>query len=432
MVGTQLYIICLCYGLVNLASICLIMILANLHDIVQIRKGNVSKQKNLTPDSAPHVNFSIIIPAHNEEKVIERCLRSITQLDYHAYEVIIMDDGSRDGTDRLIRATLQAFEKDQSVKAKQIRFLYVGSSQNRGKARALDEGITYANGEVVVCMDADATFRSDALSRAAVYFADPRVVILAANNKLAGTKTWLGLLQRVDFIGNYRSKKAYDILNAEYIVSGIGAMYRKSVIDKIGGIPNDTMTEDIDTSLLVSLMGNRHFRIRYAEDVVTYMEPVHTFRDLLKQRYRWKFGNMQAMFKSRKALFSRDNKLSNGLRFWRFPLAIWAEISMLVELAFMAFMIMITLRGNGMFLLASYIIATSLCAATILADDSEPWQEKLKLLPFIGVMYLLSLVMNVVQLYASLKSLATIHELWAPKQGYAWKSPVRHGTTLHS
>jgi len=429
----ELYLICLAYGFLNLFSICLLIILANAHDIVDLLEDRVAKQQDVTPDSAEHMRFSIVVPAHNEEKVVARCLHSLVELDYHDFEIIILNDGSKDETDAIIRSTLMELENNEDVRAKNIRFLYVHIPNNRGKASVLNEGVIYANGDVIVCMDADATFKKDALSRAAVYFADPRTVIVAVNNKLITKRSWLAILQRFDFIANYRSKKAYDMLNAEYIVSGIGAMYRKFAVEKIGGIPKDTMTEDIDTSLLISLLGNKYFKIKYAEDIVTYMEPVHSFNDLLKQRFRWKFGNMQAMFKSRKDLFGGDTQMSHSLRWWRFPLAIWAELSMLVEVGFMGFMIWISVfQGNGLFLLASYLVATSLCAITVLADGSESWQEKKKLLPFIGIMYILSLVMNVVQLYASLRCLLNVKQLWKPRQNYAWKSPVRQGIDLQA
>jgi poly-beta-1,6-N-acetyl-D-glucosamine synthase len=427
----DIYLICITYGFFNLLTICLLIILANVHDIKDFRHGRIAKTSEVTPQTAPFIKFSIIIPAHNEEKVIARCLQSIVKLDYRDFEVIILNDGSKDETDKAIRAALINFDHSEAADAKGIRFLYVGITENRGKASVMNEGLALANGEVIVCMDADATFKPDALSRAAVYFTEPRNVIVAVNNKLVINKGWLGILQRFDFIANYRSKKAYEMLNAEYIVSGIGAMYRKHALEKIGGIPRETMTEDIDTSLMISLLGNKYFRIVYAEDIVTYMEPVHSFRDLLKQRFRWKFGNMQAMFKSRKGLFGNDTPMSHGLRFWRFPMAIWSELSMLVELAFMGFMIWLSVfLGNGLFLLASYIVATVMCAATVLADESETKEEKSKLIRYIPVMYFLSLVMNAVQLYASIRCLLNIRQLWKPKRQYAWQSPERHGAVL--
>lgn len=428
---STLYLICLTYGLLNLFSICILIILANLHDIHDIKQNRVAKWHDVTAANAPQIKYSIIVPAHNEEKVIARCLHSLLNLDYHGYEIIIINDGSKDETDAFVRATLVNIEHSELAKEKNIRFFYVHVPQNRGKASVMNEALAYANGDVIVCMDADATFKRDALARAAVYFNDPRTAIVAVNNKLVVGRKWLAVLQRFDFIANYRSKKAYDMLNAEYIVSGIGAMYRKHALDMIGGIPRDTMTEDIDTSLLISLLGNKYFKIKYAEDIVTYMEPVHTFRDLLKQRFRWKFGNMQAMFKSRKKLFGGYEQVSKALRIWRFPMAVWAELSMVVELAFMGFMIYISvILGNGLFLLASYLIATMLCAMTVLADESESKAEKRRLLPYVPIMYVFSLVMNVVQLYASIRCLLNIRQLWRPKGNYAWKSPVRHGSQL--
>jgi cellulose synthase/poly-beta-1,6-N-acetylglucosamine synthase-like glycosyltransferase len=205
-----IYVICLTYGLFNLFTICLLIFLANLHDIRQLKRRSIAKESGIKPGHAPLMRFTILVPAHNEERVIARCLNSLVELDYKDFEVIIINDGSRDYTDRAIRAALINIQHTEQANKKGIRFLYIGVPRNRGKASVLNEGLAYANGEVVVCMDADAILKKDALTRAAVYFSDPSVAVIAANNKLVVGNSWLDILQRFDFIANYRSKKAYD------------------------------------------------------------------------------------------------------------------------------------------------------------------------------------------------------------------------------
>jgi poly-beta-1,6-N-acetyl-D-glucosamine synthase len=428
-----LYQICLAYGLYNLANICFTMTLSNIHDVQVLKNRPATKYTHPTVDYYVKLPLvSIIIPAHNEERVIKRCLLSILDLDYPHFEVIIVNDGSKDKTHQeSLNYMWQFHTKDKFNKKSAPNIKYINLKSNIGKAKALNEGLKVAKGEIVTCMDADAIFKKDALLRGVNYFKDPNVAIVAVNNKLIAEKFKpLYILQRFDFIGNYRSKKAYDVINAEYIVSGIGAMYRKKELDEIGGIPVDTMTEDIDTSLAIVLLGSKNHRVKYAEDVITYMEPVHTFKDLVKQRFRWKFGNMQSLFKQRHKL-KISNTHSSWLIYWRIPLAIISELTTVVEIAFFGFMFYLSVvLGNGLFLLASYLVATFLLTLTIFADDTVTKNERKDLLPFIPIMYFLSLVMNIIQLWAFVKSIVKINELHKRTDGYSWKSPVRTGETL--
>ena len=428
------YQVFLLYGLYNLLTICFTMILSNVHDIVLVKTRPVTKNEHVTLDhyyDTPLI--SIIIPAHNEEKAIERCLQSIVRLDYPHYEVIVVDDGSKDLTNQKSLGYLwghyTAKELANAKHAPSIK--YYRLKVNAGKAKALNAGLLLAKGDIVVCMDADATFKHDALLRGANYFKDSKVSVLAVNNKLVAHKaTPLNILQRFDFIGNYRSKKAYDMLNAEYIVSGIGAMYRRADLLSIGGFPTDTMTEDIDTSLMIVLLGSKNHRVRYAEDVITYMEPVHTFKDLLKQRFRWKFGNVQALYKNR-AYIKKSSAHSSWLIYWRLPMAVISELTLVIEVLFFAFMFYISvLIGNGLFLLASYFVATLLCAMTFYADDTVTKKERTQLAKYIPIMYFLSLLMNVVQFWAFAKSITQIHSISKRTDGYTWVSPTRTGASL--
>jgi biofilm PGA synthesis N-glycosyltransferase PgaC len=429
------YELCLLYGLYNLFSICFLIILSNIHDIWQYKYGGLVKHQGMTLFDNPDLPFvSIIIPAHNEEKVINRCMEAIMKLDYSNYEVIIVNDGSVDQTHlKSLGYLWDHFTQKEAglLPTKTPHIHYHKLPKNVGKARALNAGLLLAKGEIVVCMDADAIFKYDALRRAMEYFKDPKVSVVAVNNKLISHKaTALSILQRFDFISNYRSKKAYDILNAEYIVSGIGAMYRRKDLLAIGGFPTDTMTEDIDTSLLITLLGSKNHRIRYAEDVITFMEPVHTFKELLKQRYRWKFGNMQALFKSRHRLKHSDTH-SGWLIWWRIPMAVISEFTVIIEILFFGLMFYISvIIGNGLFVVAAYAVATLLCAMTIYSDDTVTKQERRSLALYVPVMFFLSLLMNIVQFWAFVKSMRSIKRLWEREQGYTWNSPAREGSAL--
>src|SRR5579884_1576561 len=149
-----------------------------------------------------------------------------------------------------------------------------------------------------MCLDADSILHPSAIERAVSYFSDPKIIGVAANVRVIGNRTTLGKLQQFEHMIGYRSKKFYSLSNCEFIVGGVASTYRKSVLKKVKFYDDDTLTEDIGLSLkLIAKEGNRRRRVTYAADVVALTEGVSSFNDLLKQRYRWKMGNLQNLYK---------------------------------------------------------------------------------------------------------------------------------------
>lgn len=231
----------------------------------------------------------IIVPAFNEEKCILTTLESINKLIYpqNKVRVLVVDDGSTDST----LATVKNYIKSHKLKFK----IKVISKKNGGKAEALNTGIRHTSfGELVMCLDSDSKIKNNALVKMHKYFLGDDVAGIACNVGFEGSRNIIGLAQHIEFlIGGY-NKRVHNLLNMEFIIGGIGSTYRRSILEKINLYPSNTMVEDMALSVkIINEMGNTKYKIINAFDVITYSQSVTNIKDLIKQRYRWKYGAMQ-------------------------------------------------------------------------------------------------------------------------------------------
>jgi cellulose synthase/poly-beta-1,6-N-acetylglucosamine synthase-like glycosyltransferase/spore germination protein YaaH/peptidoglycan/xylan/chitin deacetylase (PgdA/CDA1 family) len=283
------------------------------------------RRRRLEP--SPGLAVSVIIPAHNEEPVIARTVRSVLDSVGIDLEVLIIDDGSTDGTLGLLRRT---FGNDPRV-----RILAQGKS---GKAVALNRAIAMATHEILVTFDADTVPRADAIAKLARHFADPRVGAVSGNVRVGNRAGWLARLQSIEYIGAFNiERRALDLLNAITVVPGAVGAWRKESLRAAGGFSEDTLAEDTDLTLAIRRLG---YRIRYDEQAVAFTEVPEGTRALAKQRFRWLYGTLQAAWKHRDALCRPRYGLLGWValpNIWLFQLflpvvAPFAELAMLVAL----------------------------------------------------------------------------------------------------
>jgi cellulose synthase/poly-beta-1,6-N-acetylglucosamine synthase-like glycosyltransferase/peptidoglycan/xylan/chitin deacetylase (PgdA/CDA1 family) len=234
---------------------------------------------------------AIIVPAYNEEVVIERCVRSLAASAYPSFEVIVVDDGSTDRTAELVAA----------LTLENVRLV---RQDNAGKAAALNTGVEQTDSEVVVMVDADTLFEHDTLRRLVRPLADPVVAAVSGNTKVGNRSGLLGRWQHIEYvIGFNLDRRMYDVLQCTPTVPGAVGAFRRDVLAAIGGVPGDTLAEDTDLTLAIGRAGKR---VVYAEDARAWTEAPAALGALWRQRYRWSFGTMQAIFKHRRALISRE------------------------------------------------------------------------------------------------------------------------------
>ncbi len=235
---------------------------------------------------------SVLIPAYNEENAIVGTVGAALESDYPLDEVIVVDDGSTDHTSERLRA---AFGAELRVR------LYRQS--NQGKPAALNRALAEATGEIVVTIDADTSIDSDAISKLVRHFADPRVGAVAGNAKVANRNRWLTRWQALEYITSQNlEKRAFDLLNCITVVPGAVGAWRLEAVRACGGFPADTVAEDIDLTLAIRRRG---WRILYDEEAIGRTMAPETAGALVRQRFRWTFGTLQAVWKHRDTLGRR-------------------------------------------------------------------------------------------------------------------------------
>lgn len=424
---------------------------ANLYDIR--RDGDAAKAKKLAaqrrkPYSQPLL--SVIVPAYNEEVGIVRTLDSLLASDYPNIEIIVVDDGSKDNTGAVVQAYIKRLQRSSTVSymarnprtghftrrymaqeaAATPKITYV-RQENRGKGEALNNGIAnYAKGKLVMCLDADSQVRSDAITNMVAHFRDNSVVGAAANVRVTGGNSWLSLLQRFEHMIGYRSKKFYSMTGTEFIVGGVASTYRRSTLKQVGLYDTDTLTEDIGLSLkVISRLGNRNKRIIYASDVVAMTGGVLTYRQLIRQRYRWKMGMLQNLFKYRSLLMSpKARKYSLGMTFYRLPMSVLSEFILMASPFVIGYIVYVSIAYHTFtILLGAYFTITLYVLWNVWPDEYLSVKQKLRMSFFSLYMYAIFYTMDLVQLMAVFKCIKNYKTIIQGSRHTNWTPPTRAG-----
>jgi len=245
----------------------------------------------------PHV--AVLIPAYNEEKVIERTVRAALNSDYPNLRVIVIDDGSRD---RTLEVSREAFRAE----AAKGRVLIL-TKQNSGKADALNYGIEHiGDAELFVGIDADTIIAPDAISRLVPHFINPKVGAIAGNAKVGNRVNLWTRWQALEYITSQNfERRALDVLGAVSVVPGAIGAWRVSAVREAGGYHTDTVAEDADLTMALLRLG---YRVEYEDMALAYTEAPTNANALMRQRFRWSFGILQAVYKHR-GVFARKGAL---------------------------------------------------------------------------------------------------------------------------
>lgn len=246
-----------------------------------------SKYKEaMQKDTKQYPSLSVIIPAYNEEKVIRRTIESIILTRYPQKEVIVVDDGSTDNTLKI------ATEFKDKVK--------VLHKKNGGKASALNYGLAFAKGEIIVIVDADTIIGRDSLLEIVKGFRDENVAAVAGNVRIRNTNSWLTKCQALEYISAIQiMRRALDYFGAITIVPGALGAFRKKNLEQAGAYHRDTLVEDFDATIKVLKTGRV---VTGSIDAVSFTEAPQTLHDFYKQRKRWYRGNLQVLLRHSDAL----------------------------------------------------------------------------------------------------------------------------------
>jgi cellulose synthase/poly-beta-1,6-N-acetylglucosamine synthase-like glycosyltransferase len=230
---------------------------------------------------------SVVVPAYNESANIASTVWSLIGNDYPAIEVIVVDDGSTDGTADVVRR----------LGLPEVRVI---RQVNAGKPAALNTGIAAARGDLLVLVDGDTVFELDAVGQLVQPFADPSVGAVSGNTKVANRGGLLGRWQHLEYVVGFNlDRRMFDLGECMPTIPGAIGAFRRSALLDVDGVPADTLAEDTDLTMAVLRAG---WRVVYAERAVAWTEAPATLRQLWRQRYRWCYGTMQAAWKHRRAL----------------------------------------------------------------------------------------------------------------------------------
>ena len=230
------------------------------------------KREFLTDNELPFV--SVIIPAYNEEKSIAETIKSVLASNYPRFEVIVIDDGSKDNTLKIAKKFIE-----KGVK--------VFSKKNGGKGSALNFGLKKAKGEIIFTMDADTFADPKSMKKMVRYFKNKDVMCVSPAMVIHNAKSILQRIQSIEYLLGLFLRKTFAALNAIYITPGAFSAYRKSFFDEYGGFDEGNITEDLEMALRIQFKG---YIIENCPEAPVYTIAHKRFKPLLIQRRRWYFG----------------------------------------------------------------------------------------------------------------------------------------------
>ncbi|MGH7470409.1 MAG: glycosyltransferase, partial [Longimicrobiales bacterium] len=343
---------------------------------------------------------TIIVPVYNEAMVIVAALNSLLALRYRAFDILVIDDGSTDDTYEWA-ASFQGQHGNTTLR--------VVRKSNGGKASALNTGIALARTPLVLCMDGDSRLEPDTLRCAVRHFADARVGAVAGNVKVVNRNNVWTRLQALEYIeGLNLPRRAQGFLRAVNIIPGPIGIFRRDVVHAVGGYDTDTFAEDADLTLKILAAG---WHIVYEERAVAWTEAPEHLLDLIKQRYRWTRGILQAVRK-------RAGELARPKQ----SIIVWLSVAALLFEAVL--WPMLNVLGNLLFVVAAlstgitsgvfywWVLLTMLDVAAALHTVAME-EEELMLVPYAVVYRLVFITMiDVAKLFAAVEQLVNVRMTW--------------------
>ena len=343
---------------------------------------------------------SVIVPAFNEGAMIRAVLESLLALDYPNFEVLVIDDGSSDET--FVRALPFQRRRPQI----ECRVL---AKPNGGKFDALNHGIAHARGEIVVCIDGDSILHRDALKHCVAHFADPRIGAVAGNVRVANRGTAWSALQALEYIAGYGlNKRAQSFARVVTIVPGPLGAFRKTALSAVNGYEGDTFAEDFDLTVKLLAAG---WHIVYEPRAIVFTEAPERTLELLKQRYRWTRGSLQALRKRRRGFFTPRRAPLRCIALWYLAAEYLAlpALHIAAQLIFVLSELFFQLPALMLcWWLQLIVLECAVAAFCVAVEDESPWL--IGLAPVFRVFYMV--VLDVARLLAAVEEFAAVGMNW--------------------
>ena len=399
---------------VLLAKYLFYMIMSPLHDAMTAISQAYWKHKR--PRYEPRV--SILIPAWNEEVGIIHTVQSLVNNTYDNMEIVVVNDGSTDNSDAMMREYVEGFNKKKFETGTRKTVVY-HYQENGGKGKALNTAISFSGGEILISIDADCFVKEDGIANFVEHFRNPKVMAAVGNVRIGNTRTVIGLIQYLEFLFSFYFKKADSVMNTIYIIGGAAGAFRRSIFEEMGGYNTKNITEDIELSMRIQDKG---MRVVYAHDVLVYTEGASDVRGLVKQRLRWKRGRFET-FRDYMHMFLSLKKEHNKILCWvMLPLAIFAELQLILEFFFLTFLYIFSfITHDYTSFISGILVVSSMFFVQMLFDDKST--RKLSFFMLAPIAWLLFYTMTYVEANALVKS------VWGfvRKQEVTWQKWTRAG-----
>jgi LCP family protein required for cell wall assembly len=277
--------------------------LAVVRMVIQVFYARRHRRRNPATAGDWRPPLSVIVPAHNEAANIVETVRSLLRNRYPTYQIIVVDDGSTDGTADLVRALALTLD------APNVQVIRQG---NGGKASALRRGIAAAEHDIIVLIDGDTIVERDTLARLVQPLREDGVGAVAGNAKVANRGGLLGRWQHVEYVVTFNlDRRVFDQAQCMPTVPGALGAFRRDALLAAGDITSETLAEDTDVTMAICRAG---WRVVYVDSARAWTEAPGSWSGLWRQRYRWCYGTMQAMWKHRSSLGQRGASGKLGRR----------------------------------------------------------------------------------------------------------------------
>jgi peptidoglycan-N-acetylglucosamine deacetylase len=314
--------------------------------------------------------ISVLIAAYNEEKVIAATLRAALGSDHLGpLEIVVVDDGSEDETAAVVEKIGQGDPRVRLVR-----------QANRGKAVALQRGLSLVEHELIVFLDADTHLQRDTLRLLVRPLADEEVVAVSGHAKVGNLRSFIARCQALEYTCGFNlDRRAYDRWNCITVVPGAISALRRAAIARAGGLSLDTLAEDTDLTLTLHKGKNR---IVYTPDAIAWTEAPETMRTFARQRFRWAYGTLQCLWKHRDKVF---NWRYRALGWFSLPSVWFFQILLVAFTPVVDFLLLASLPFGAwrailpfvlIFLLLDVILATLACLI-----EREPVLHAWRILP---------------------------------------------------
>ena len=371
---------------------------------IYIRKAR-HQELRLMSISKNMIPMSLLVPAHNEEVTIVESIKSLLNMNYINFEVIVINDGS---TDKTLDAVIGAFNLNKIIypvreqlptqKVLDIYYnpdlprLYVIDKENGGKSDALNAGINLSHYPYIVSIDADSLLNPDALLRIAMAFIQDKYAIAVGgllrvsngctieNGKVIKTglphKFW-PLLQIIEYFRSFLvGRIGWSILKSLPIISGAFGAFKKDVVLRVDGYTTGTLGEDMD--LVIKLhrymrLKKYKYQVSFMPDPVCWTQVPDTLNILFRQRRRWQIGLMNVLFRNKDMILNPRFGVLGMIAMphqWMFEtMAPVVEILGYFTIPLAYYFNILSLQSMILFFLASFAFGVIVSIGSLLVED---------------------------------------------------------------